>query len=230
MNSYGYRCLKPTEISTALYIKSPGWVSKLTVATPLQVWSKHEELPRHCGPQSGHEEVWTWKKIDPNGTALWLGKDKTWQCRKKSQNESGCFYLFLSVPLSFWLFTTNIDPAILLYILQFTSKSSIVVPVPQPAPLGLISADPDPQKIRLFGLFRDEEVKGGIRILTTTWRIRSDHRSGPRGSEALAVIPFGREVLLNKNQTDVRRVRRLMTKHLRWKPTIFKHKLWCLDG
>ena len=102
MNSYGYRCLKPTEISTALYIKSPGWVSKLTVATPLQVWSKHEELPRHCGPQSGHEEVWTWKKIDPNGTALWLGKDKTWQCRKKSQNESGCFYLFLSVPLSFW--------------------------------------------------------------------------------------------------------------------------------
>lgn len=206
MNSYGYRCLKPTEISTALYIKSPGWVSKLTVATPLQVWSKHEELPRHCGPQSGHEEVWTWKKIDPNGTALWLGKDKTWQCRKKSQNESGCFYLFLSVPLSFWCSQQTL---ILLYCYTFSFYIKIIYCSTCTSTSTSWSHLSWSRSafFRLFGLFRDEEVKGGIRILTTTWRIRFDHRSGPRGAEALAVI-FWAEVLLNKNQTDVRRVRR----------------------
>ena len=161
---------------------------------------------------------------------------------EKKENKSGCFLLFLSVSL-FSNFTSNI---ILLYriysyifyfYIKIISKSSIVVPFFFNQDVLVSSQLIQIRKTRLFGLFRDEEVKGGIRILT--WRIRPQERS--EGSEGLADI-FGGEVLLKENQTGAyddpniwgtigKFKIPLNRKDLRWKSTILKHTWrFCLDG
>lgn len=103
---------------------------------------------RNCLDTVDHNQVM--KKFGHGKKSILIGPHCGWgrikhgSAEKKSQNESGCFYLFLSVPLSFWFSQQTL---ILLYCYTFSFYIKIiyiVVPVPQPAPLGLISANPDP--------------------------------------------------------------------------------------